>query len=300
MHSGQKKHTSILIFGAGNAGTNAYQHLREKFNVIGFVDNASVKQGKSLCTLPIYSPSQLKQLVFDELFIASEFFEKIKKQLIQTHGIPEQKINVLPSFMLAPIQLGESDKVQNVALSILFAICKAFKKADIPYFIDAGTLLGLYRDGELIPWDDDLDLAVQSEELHNAKLVLYHVLPELTQLSGGEWSLTEHQADKSFGAIKPGYVRCFKLSSAGASVPSPMVDVFIKYIDGENMDYTLASRGIRVPAKHMIDLQELVLDRGVLSIPSDPEGYLECYYGDWRTPVKNWDLSMLKAAKTHD
>ena len=37
--------------------------------------------------------------------------------------------------------------------------------AGVSYFLDAGALLGLVRDGDLIPWDRDLDLLIPATEL---------------------------------------------------------------------------------------------------------------------------------------
>jgi phosphorylcholine metabolism protein LicD len=35
----------------------------------------------------------------------------------------------------------------------------------IPFWVDFGTLLGLVRDGCLIPWDDDYDFGVWKHEV---------------------------------------------------------------------------------------------------------------------------------------
>jgi hypothetical protein len=35
----------------------------------------------------------------------------------------------------------------------------------LPYWIDSGTLLGLYRDGSLISWDDDIDIGMWQQDL---------------------------------------------------------------------------------------------------------------------------------------
>ena len=38
------------------------------------------------------------------------------------------------------------------------------EKHNIRYWIDMGTLLGIIRDNELIPWDHDVDIAVDGSD----------------------------------------------------------------------------------------------------------------------------------------
>lgn len=49
-------------------------------------------------------------------------------------------------------------------LSILDSLKKLFKKYDLHYFADCGTLLGAVRHGGYIPWDDDLDIAMSRKD----------------------------------------------------------------------------------------------------------------------------------------
>ena len=43
------------------------------------------------------------------------------------------------------------------------------EKNDIPYWLCQGTLLGIIRDDELIPWDHDIDIAVWYSKKLNEK-----------------------------------------------------------------------------------------------------------------------------------
>lgn len=63
---------------------------------------------------------------------------------------------------------------QLVILSVIDAICK---KHHIRYFLSAGTLLGAYRSGEFIPWDDDIDIIMLPEEFQKLLAVLPEELP---------------------------------------------------------------------------------------------------------------------------
>ncbi|MCR5577046.1 MAG: LicD family protein [Oscillospiraceae bacterium] len=53
-------------------------------------------------------------------------------------------------------------------------ICKA---NNITYFFDSGSLLGAVREHDFIPWDDDIDVAVEREEYERLKKVFNKCLP---------------------------------------------------------------------------------------------------------------------------
>lgn len=57
-------------------------------------------------------------------------------------------------------------KVQLRLVDMLLEIDKICQKHGIKYWIDFGTLLGAVRHGGFIPWDDDLDIAMPTEDLN--------------------------------------------------------------------------------------------------------------------------------------
>lgn len=69
-------------------------------------------------------------------------------------------------------------KVQLRLLDILVEIDKICRKHDIKYWIDFGSLLGAVRHGGFIPWDDDIDISMPTEDYKRFKEIAPKELPE--------------------------------------------------------------------------------------------------------------------------
>lgn len=60
---------------------------------------------------------------------------------------------------------------------LLFIIDKLCKKKHLTYWLDAGTLLGAYRHNGVIPWDDDIDIAMPRNDYNRIIEVIHSELP---------------------------------------------------------------------------------------------------------------------------
>ena len=58
----------------------------------------------------------------------------------------------------------EQKKIWAVELDLLLEFDRICKTLKLPYFMDAGSLLGAVRDGHFIPWDDDIDVIMFRED----------------------------------------------------------------------------------------------------------------------------------------
>lgn len=63
-------------------------------------------------------------------------------------------------------------------LSILKEIDKVCRQLGTPYWIDGGTLLGAVRHGGFIPWDDDIDIAMDARDLKRFVREAQALLPD--------------------------------------------------------------------------------------------------------------------------
>lgn len=64
-----------------------------------------------------------------------------------------------------------------VSIEVMGEIDRICKKYNISYFLDSGTLLGAKRHGGFIPWDDDLDIAMNREDFNVFQEVVNQELP---------------------------------------------------------------------------------------------------------------------------
>jgi hypothetical protein len=286
--------TTALIFGASLSGRSALSGISERYDVLAFVDNDVKKHGDNIQNIPIISPSKIAELNPDKILIASEFFEQIQQQLKQL--VPQIVVEVLPARLIKPIQLKNSHRQGQTAVDLLLMLSKNLILHDVPHYIDAGTLLGVYRDNALIPWDDDLDFSVNANYLTHSIHIIEQLLPKMFEITGVAWVLHKYINQQTYGAVPIGAIRALKLLPDDDSGAFPGIDFFVKYIQGEHMDYCLASRGFRMPSSHFSDIQSHTFAGGDVSLPNHVEAYLEGHYGDWRTPQENWSLNDIKSS----
>ena len=286
--------TTVVIFGASLSGRSALSAISEQYEVLAFADNDSKKHGVSIQKIPIISPSDIATLQPDKIVIASEFFEQIQQQLKQL--VPQIVVEVLPARLIKPIQLKNSHRQGQTAVDLLLMLSKNLKLQGVPHYIDAGTLLGVYRDNALIPWDDDLDFSVNAAHLTHTIKVLEQQLPNMLEITGVTWTLHKYINQQTYGAVPIGAIRALKLLPDDDSGAFPGIDFFVKYIQGEHMDYCLASRGFRMPSNHFNNIQNHLFAGGEVYLPNAVEAYLEGHYGDWQTPQENWSLNDIKSS----
>ncbi len=65
-------------------------------------------------------------------------------------------------------------------------MCELLSRHEIPFWLDCGTLLGAYRYGGVIPWDNDLDIAVLEADFDNIWNALKKLDP--TKAIAQDWS----------------------------------------------------------------------------------------------------------------
>ncbi|MCF7793941.1 MAG: LicD family protein [Candidatus Cloacimonetes bacterium] len=179
-------------------------------------------------------------------------------------------------------------KYARIANKMLQKITEVMEEHEIPYILEAGTLLGIVRENRLLPWDDDVDITIRR---HDSDKFLRNL--DAFRKLGYKVRVKRYQRNLKY--FKKGELRMIKIKHF--SLPffqsDVCVDVFVKKLIGAEYYWTV---GVHkpvlksVPRRFYDELGKLDYNGKKYSIPEDYKGYLTEHYGNWQTPVKEWNF----------
>jgi len=174
------------------------------------------------------------------------------------------------------------------AIQLLFDVTLLLDEHLIPYHLEGGTLLGLVRDGHLIPWDHDLDISVPAPYFKR-------VLKVLRKLPILKWRRRVRKTETETVAWEVGRPRLIKIKDRHRRLPflreELCLDIFIKHHRDGFVYWQTGSHLMQVN-KRFYESHDVVEFAGrLLKTPNHYEEYLSLKYGDWKTPRKLWHFS---------
>jgi phosphorylcholine metabolism protein LicD len=130
------------------------------------------------------------------------------------------------------------------------------------FFLSGGSLLGVLRDGDFLPWDNDIDFETLGNSLRRFKNILINEF-------FNKGFLVRVKKNRSYIKINFFKNGC-KISLSGYEI--------------KNKEY-LVSKINKIPSLFFKNLKEIEYKKIMLNVPSQPEKYLEYVYKDWK--IKN-------------
>ncbi len=177
------------------------------------------------------------------------------------------------------------------ARKLLFDVVNTFDQCNIMYHLEGGTLLGLVRDGELLPWDHDVDISIPAEEM----LKMDGCFRMLYQKG---YKVTKRKSEIDYGPIKKGSFRILKVKPFTVSILKffhsyfmknyIMLDVFIKTNDQKFTYWQAMNKVMKVNKRHYDSYEEIEYRGKKFKVPFDYKTYLTEKYGNWTIPVEDW------------
>ena len=180
----------------------------------------------------------------------------------------------------------------------LAEIGAALTEAGIPWWVDCGTCLGAYRYGGVIPWDEDIDIAIFRNDFENACHALNRLDPKKYIVQ--DWSSRE---------FPKSYLKIFVRDSG------TLIDVYNFNILPEEgkIQYVLSlehqmflpewwkireKRFLKpVSISDTFPLKKAMFDGVEIYVAKNTKKYLQRYYGENLAPAKIYDPHTQKYEK---
>ena len=252
-------------------------------DVIAFVDNNALMWGSRLDNVEVKSPDFVLEADFDFVEIASMYAHVIHQQLVLKLNINEGRIRASERINRYPFL---DDRTRGIAEDLLKNICEDLERNGVNAWLDFGTLLGAYRNNEVLPWDSDIDYGYLNEDYDK----LYCVVDKLKTENhrNFRFEISEIELSDSNPQIVGSVIFPAAASRSNFSIE------FVPYI--QNSSKNLENAAVRnwikpIPLQKVLPLRYVECDSNGFSkmMPSDTVSYLRNLYGDdWHVEKKNW------------
>ena len=167
-----------------------------------------------------------------------------------------------------------------------------FEKQKIPYFVEGGSLLGLMREGTIIPHDDDIDLGLFDKDFEKASRVLEEMCKEFNiqvkDDEGNEKTYKVHFVrEKNWNHMLKIYVPNLWVENTVSKkiFGTPTIDFFSykkagEYVKLSNHAQRLEFKNCYYTKSEMFPLVKRKFDYLEVYSPREPIPFLHRYYGD--------------------
>ncbi|MFC1565378.1 LicD family protein [Candidatus Neomarinimicrobiota bacterium] len=201
------------------------------------------------------------------------------KSIVSDNIIKNTPIKIIAHKKLKKrIQL--TGKYKKRMIKMLFKTLDILEKHNIPYWLDDGTLLGVIRDGDLIPWDHDADIGIPGEYADQIFALAPKFLPHYLiskRVINTKWYNGNYRSAK----VKTIREKILKINFH--------LDLFFKYDHGDVFRWVDCDALKQTSAKYYRKLDKITWYGREISIPSNVEDYLTYNFGNWREPNKYFD-----------
>lgn len=254
----------VVIFGTGAAGRAIYRAIKDKDDIVAFIDNSPSKINTFYKGIKIIAPAELKKLNFDAVLIGGVWADEMSAQLLNL-GISKEKIKLIDDKDIS-YSTDNRAKTTNYYVKSLVGI---LDELGYDYFIDGSGLLSILRKRELSVVSDVDIMLFENKSLSNLAAMLPQVFPEL--------NIEIRYCQKDYAARKKGDI--FNIIISDNSEEKMVLDInaYDKYKNFYTLPYN--EKYFYIPKEFLDELISLDYKDFKLKAPKRYDEYLSLVYG---------------------
>lgn len=269
-----EKDSMRAIFGAGSGGEIFLRRSGDnEFSLA--LDSDPNKSGNMLAgIIPVVHPDSLDFRGISEVVIASQFARQIFEYCI-LRGLSANQITIAAKRLINEVPFEDENTRAEAGLWLSY-FSDALVQNGVVAIAVMGTALGAVRDSDLIPWDSDIDLLVQTDKANNGERH-DNILNTATSRFGNVCRIEVQTSD---------HVRMIVATSSGIEF---VVGVDFAPRSADRVCHHIFGSTFQFPAEWFAEPLQVNWKYGQIWCPRNIEQYLERIYGpNWQTPLMNF------------
>lgn len=258
-----------VLFGAGSGAENFLQNSpNEQFDFV--LDSDTAKMGTVFQNgISISHPNEVNLLSVSEFVVATQEAASVV-QFLRGQGVPVGRIRVAPKALINRMPFRER-QIREAAGNWMQGLANQFEECGVRALVHHGTALGAHRDGDIIPWDSDLNVQINSQAMPltgASELICSFKGP-----NGHETAVVEKQTKD--------VLRLRVLTAETWFV----AHVEAWSLDAPTVERRIPSNTVTFPSSWFARGESILWRYGEIFVPSPIEDYLHHLYGkEWRIP----------------
>lgn len=255
-----------VLFGAGIGAEIWLQRWRDASASYLIIDNDSGLWGLERYGVAIVPPDAIQDVDIEKVIVLFSHVRDARAQLLAL-GVPDCAIEVPPKPAFRPQPFLTAAR-RREALDALRHVLDALLDASVSPIVEQGAALGLYRDSDLIKWDNDIDIGIAWEQSSNLSVQSVNAL--LGSLDGRETSVT---------VTESGLLATWLHGDARIPFTVYSRRVIRGLAVATDAEFHSVTASVWWPPR------SYCVDGFKYPLPANPEQYFEQIYGsDWKTP----------------